>query len=271
MSKKNPTLNEITLLGFIKTRVVTRNGKAYIQGSLSTTLRGSWENASDPQWHNIIPMSKRAADSLRALSSSYALVKGTYRRRKYLDDKEKTRYANEILVFDPIENAEPGHGRKNVMKVNGFLGREAHVSYPANGGPANIDLAICTHAFKKDTSSTTGWIELKTWHKCFARVSEETLEKMMTHLKEKKKFFCIEGELQYRDSNKGEKHRVAEILMTSIDGIKVTHADPITATPAPEESPEEKFAALAKEVFTEPAQQQLPLLGSNIIPIIQIL
>jgi len=273
---KEKTRNEVTLLGYIKTKIVPQdNGRAFVEGSLSTTLRkqqeegGKWENVGDPQWHTIIPMNKEAATSLRSLGTSlYALVRGTYRRREY-EVQGKRRFANEILVFNPIEVAEPG--RKNKILVHGFLGRKPHIAYPVNGGPALMEFAVATHASKRDPSNQNGWIDIKTWHKCYCRAEDLTVETVLEHLRGKK-FVRIEGELLYRKTTlKDGEHRAAEIKMSSIDDIEI----PPIVLPADNlilpETPEAKFEKMAKEMFKEtPAQETLPFPTTGNSPVVII-
>ena len=210
-------LNQVELRGMLKIRrVPTPDGGCHMEAYLSTSVReqdesGQWTTANS-QWHHLIPVNKKAADSLRRFPSqaSFARACGQYRRHIYEDKEGKRRHAHQILVFDPICPAEPGQCNKALIR--GHLGADPHIAYPPDDGPAVVVLAVATNASKREPLSPDGWSKQTTWHKVIMR-GEEAVEQV----RELKKgcMVCGQGQLWYRKSRKGPD-KIAEIFIQTL-------------------------------------------------------
>lgn len=209
MSRKD--VNEVVLTGYFKPRL-SEDG-SQVGGRLCTSERQQEGQPDAVQfWHTIVPMTKAAKDSIRQWKPPIPLacVKGRFRRREYLAEG-KLRYANEIVVFDPI-TVPASTTRRAEIHVEGHLGAKPDVRYTSKG-MAVITLSVATNSSRKDSAAPGGWVKETTWHNAllFGEEARKKVEGLV-----KGSFVCIEGELTYRPRKKREDGLIAEILVRAL-------------------------------------------------------
>ena len=210
MNRKD--VNEVVLSGYFKPRI-SDDGRQ-VGGRLSTTEPAK---AGEPEklvqcWHTIVAMTDAARESIRRWNPPVPLaaVKGRFRRREYLVEG-KLRYANEILVFDPI--TVPGSTtRQSLIHVEGHLGAKPDLRYTFRG-MAVITLSVATNHSRKDNRATDGWVKETVWHHALL-FGEEARKKVETLVKGS--FVSLKGELTYRPRKKKEDGFIAEILVKGL-------------------------------------------------------
>ena len=95
-------INEVILTGNLTPRVST-DGKQ-VGGQLCSSEPESGDVGQQHQvWHTLVPVTPAARESIRSWGTNGAMacVKGRFQRREYQVGGQ-TRYANEILVFEPV-------------------------------------------------------------------------------------------------------------------------------------------------------------------------
>ncbi|WP_429885746.1 single-stranded DNA-binding protein [Geoalkalibacter halelectricus] len=164
------SLNEVELVGYLKPKdIVLPSGKELILGALSTSLReqnnaGEWETKIE-EWHTLVPKTTKAADSIRFFTPPVpvARVKGRFRRRRY-EKNGAVRYANEILVFDPITPSGTT-ARVNRITLRGNLGKDPSVIFPKDPeiDPVEIRLLLAIdrhYRLGEKWDKETTWLEV---------------------------------------------------------------------------------------------------------------
>lgn len=164
------SINDVELVGYLKSKVLSLpNGKELILGALSTSLReqnaaGEWVTKVE-EWHTLVPKTTKAADSIRFFNPAVpvARVKGCFHRRRY-EVEGKVRYANEILVFEPITPCATTN-RVNRITLRGHLGKDPCVIFPQDPevDPVEIKLllAVDRHYRKGEKwQKETTWLDV---------------------------------------------------------------------------------------------------------------
>jgi len=185
-------LNEVVLTGFLKPHV---SEDRKIVGGRICTVPSDEQGAGQQvtSWHNLVAVTEEAKQSIRAWvpAGAMACVKGRFRRREYQIDGQ-TRYANEILLFDPIA-APANTARQSTIRIEGPLGTKPDI--------------------RKDRHAPTGWIKETVWHRALL-FGDEARKKVDTLTKGSR--VSLSGELTYRPRQKSEDGVVAEILVKQL-------------------------------------------------------
>lgn len=204
-------INEVILTGNL-TPCVSADGKQ-VGGRLCSSEPES-EGAGRQQqvWHTLEPVTPAARESIRSwgTNGSLACVKGRFQRREYQADGQ-TRYANEILVYEPVVIASSSTRRAEIQ-VEGRLGTNPDIRYTKKG-LAVITLSVATNSFRKDERAPDGWAKQTVWHRAilFGDTAREKVSSLLRgdHIR-------LVGELTYRLRKNREDGAVAEILVKSL-------------------------------------------------------
>lgn len=204
-------LNEVVLTGLLKPRV--SEDRKIVGGRICTAPseeQGTGQQATS--WHTLVAVTEEAKQSIRAWvpAGAMACVKGRFRRREYQVDGQ-TRYANEILLFDPV--ATPANtARQSTIRIEGHLGTKPDIRYTAKG-LAVITLSVATNHSRKDRHAPTGWVKETIWHRALL-FGDEARKKVAALTKGSR--VSLSGELTYRSRQKSGDGVVAEILVKQL-------------------------------------------------------